>query len=120
MTSGFVGTPPPLDGLWADDQAVAWELYRANAETHGYPIPVCGRYLVPRAIRTVNEILAAQAVAEAPGPITTPHKGSSAEASRLHDWDKPRISGRVARQMARRRGRDRDDDDQPQQATLFG
>ncbi|MFZ5815359.1 MAG: hypothetical protein ACOY93_08650 [Bacillota bacterium] len=181
--SGFNGPPPPVEGLWAETKAEAWDLYRANAESHGYPVPVGGRWLVPQAIRALNEQLATAATnrfmvqgqpvlphrewkrtrgALLPGegqaygwfaahrdecagppqphdfefwlvptldgkprevrpledrPMTTPHKGSAAEAARLHDEDRRRISGRIAR---RRRGGERDDDDQPQQATLFG
>lgn len=183
MTGGFVGTPPPPDGLWADTQTEARDLYQANVGTHGYPVRVGGRWLIPRVIRAVHERYAAQASTQfllrgqpvmpardwrkAKGallphgqafgyylahrgqgaqlpvhfdaefslvpftdgkprevkplrdkPMTTPHKGSAAEAARLHQWDKGRISERVSR---RRRDHDRDDDDdQPEQATLFG
>lgn len=179
-TSGYSAPPPPPAGLWADTQAEAWALHRAHADTHGYPVLVGGRWLVPQAVRAVHDRYAMQATgwfmfrsqpqppqdwrnapgallpgegqawawymahkAECAGPpqcydglfwlvptrdakprqvhrlkqeaITTPHKGSAAEAARLHEWDKGRISERASR-----RRRYQDDDDQPEQARLFG
>lgn len=61
MTTGFNGLPPPVAGLWASTYAEAWELYEINAATHGHPIKLHGRYLVPRAWASLNEPGAIQA-----------------------------------------------------------
>jgi len=99
MTGWFIGPPPPVNGVWAGTQAEAWRIYDGAPGEYGYPVPVGGRWLVPRPVGVVDARLAAEAaeVNERYGPMFVQTPGGSKKRAQLKPEDRRRIAEQVSR-----------------------